>query len=310
MMNRMKNMVHRNFTAKLMALVIAVVLWVMVMDGQNPTVDKEYILPISLENHPRGYKITQGTESAKVKVRAQRSYFVNIGSGDFKARADLSGLGGGSSNVPLQVQMPQGFELLEVVPENVDVYLDPYVEKQIRVDLIVTGSTAPNTTIAEINQDYRAVTVIGPKSAVDGVSRVIGYVGLTGNDSDFDLQVPLSAIDEDGHEIPEVRVVPFATEVHVLLARGLSKSVVSVKPMLENDLPAGYVVDAVRASPSNIEIAGDEKLIGSIHTIETEKISLKDKVKTFTVPVNLVVPEGITVTNSEASVNIVINKKK
>ncbi|MBR3458312.1 MAG: YbbR-like domain-containing protein, partial [Selenomonadaceae bacterium] len=92
--------------------------------------------------------------------------------------------------------------------------------------------------------------------------------------------------------------------------KGLSKSVVSVKPMLQNDLPAGYVVDAVRASPSNIEIAGDEKLIESIHTIETEKISLKDKDKTFTVPVNLVVPEGITVTNSEVSVNIVINKKE
>lgn len=310
MMNRMKNMVHHNFTAKLMALVVAVVLWVMVMDGQNPTVDKEYNIPISLENQPRGYKITQGTESAKVRVRAQRSYFVNIGPGDFKARADISGLGSGNSNVPLQVQMPQGFELLEVLPEGVDVYMDPYVERQIRVDLIVTGSTAPNTTIAEINQDYRSVTVIGPKSAVDEVSRVIGYVGLTGNDSDFDLQVPLSAIDEDGHEIPGARVVPFATDVHVLLARGLSKSVVSVKPMLQNDLPAGYVVDAVRASPSSIEIAGDEKLIESIHTIETEKISLKDKDKTFTVPVNLVVPEGITVTNSEVSVNIVINKKK
>ena len=310
MMNRMKNMVHHNFTAKLMALVVAVVLWVMVMDGQNPTVDKEYNIPISLENQPRGYKITQGTESAKVRVRAQRSYFVNIGPGDFKARADISGLGSGNSNVPLQVQMPQGFELLEVLPEGVDVYMDPYVERQIRVDPIVTGSTAPNTTIAEINQDYRSVTVIGPKSAVDEVSRVIGYVGLTGNDSDFDLQVPLSAIDEDGHEIPGARVVPFATDVHVLLARGLSKSVVSVKPMLQNDLPAGYVVDAVRASPSNIEIAGDEKLIESIHTIETEKISLKDKDKTFTVPVNLVVPEGITVTNSEVSVNIVINKKE
>ena len=99
-------------------------------------------------------------------------------------------------------------------------------------------------------------------------------------------------------------------EVDVQMARGLSKKVVTVRPVLENNLPQGYVVEAVRASPSSIEIAGSDALIGTMDGIATENISLRDHDKTFTVPVKLILPEGITVTNPDVSVNIVINKKK
>ena len=191
-----------------------------------------------------------------------------------------------------------------------EVTLDPYIESQIKAELIVTGSTAPSVTIAKVRQNYDMVTVIGPKSSVEKVSRVIGYVGLTGNDADFSLQVPLSAINDEGREVQGVRVIPSLLDVTVEMARGLSKKVVTVKPMLANDLPEGYVVDAVRVSPSNIEIAGSDALIAAVDSIATERISLKDHDKTFTIPVKLVLPTGITVTNPDVSVNIVVNSKK
>ena len=309
MINRMRNVVQRNFMAKAISLLVAIFLWMIVMDDQNPAIEKEYVIPVAMENTPRGYKITKDIDDTKIKVRAQRSYFLNVDSGDFKAKVDMGGLEAGNSVVPIHVQAPQGFEMVELQPENVNVFLDPFIEKQVRVELIVTGSTAPSATVAQISQSHPTATVLGPKSAVDTVARIIGYVGLTGNDSDFDLQVPLSAINEEGREVEGVRVAPSTTSVSVQLARGLSKKVVLVKPNLGKDLPEGYAVDAVRVSPSNIEIAGDEKVIGSIQEIETEPISLKEKESTFTASAKLVLPEGITVTNPEVSVNIVVNKK-
>ena len=310
MIQRMKSIVQRNFMAKIIALMVAITLWVIVMDDQNPAVDREYTIGVTLDNIPKGFRIAQDAESAKLKVRAQRSYFVNVDSGDFKAKVDLEGLGEGTYRLPIHIQMPQGFEVLEMEPGTVEIVMDPYVENQIKAELIVTGATAPSVTIAKVQQNYDMVTVIGPKSAVEQVSRVIGYVGLTGNDSDFTLQVPLSAINDQGREVPDVQVVPSLLEVNVQMARGLSKKVVTVRPVLENNLPQGYVVEAVRASPSSIEIAGSDALIGTMDGIATENISLRDHDKTFTVPVKLILPEGITVTNPDVSVNIVINKKK
>ncbi|MBQ1336567.1 MAG: hypothetical protein IIY37_06505 [Selenomonadaceae bacterium] len=306
----MKSIVQRNFTAKIIALMVAITLWVIVMDDQNPAVDREYTIGVTLDNVPKGYRIAQDAETMKLKVRAQRSYFVNVDSGDFKAKVDLEGMGEGTYRLPIHIQMPQGFEVLEMEPGTVEIVMDPYVENQIKAELIVTGSTAPSVTIAKVQQNYDMVTVIGPKSAVEQVSRVIGYVGLTGNDSDFTLQVPLSAINDQGREVPDVQVVPSLLEVNVQMARGLSKKVVTVRPVLENNLPQGYVVEAVRASPSSIEIAGSDALIGTMDGIATENISLKDHDRTFTAPVKLILPEGITVTNPDVSVNIVINKRK
>ncbi|MBQ1509947.1 MAG: hypothetical protein IIZ54_03510 [Selenomonadaceae bacterium] len=310
MIQRMKSIVQRNFTAKIIALMVAITLWVIVMDDQNPAVDREYTIGVTLDNVPKGYRIAQDAETMKLKVRAQRSYFVNVDSGDFKAKVDLEGMGEGTYRLPIHIQMPQGFEVLEMEPGTVEIVMDPYVENQIKAELIVTGSTAPSVTIAKVQQNYDMVTVIGPKSAVEQVSRVIGYVGLTGNDSDFTLQVPLSAINDQGREVPDVQVVPSLLEVNVQMARGLSKKVVTVRPVLENNLPQGYVVEAVRASPSSIEIAGSDALIGTMDGIATENISLKDHDRTFTAPVKLILPEGITVTNPDVSVNIVINKRK
>ena len=310
MIQRMKSIVQRNFTAKIIALMVAITLWVIVMDDQNPAVDREYTIGVTLDNVPKGYRIAQDAETMKLKVRAQRSYFVNVDSGDFKAKVDLEGMGEGTYRLPIHIQMPQGFEVLEMEPGTVEIVMDPYVENQIKAELIVTGSTAPSVTIAKVQQNYDMVTVIGPKSAVEQVSRVIGYVGLTGNDSDFNLQVPLSAINDQGREVPDVQVVPSLLEVDVQMARGLSKKVVAVRPVLENNLPQGYVVEAVRAFPSSIEIAGSDALIGTMDGIATENISLKDHDRTFTAPVKLILPEGITVTNPDVSVNIVISKKK
>ncbi|MBQ1647291.1 MAG: hypothetical protein II047_02285, partial [Bacteroidales bacterium] len=310
MIQRMKSIVQRNFTAKIIALMVAITLWVIVMDDQNPAVDREYTIGVTLDNVPKGYRIAQDAETMKLKVRAQRSYFVNVDSGDFKAKVDLEGMGERTYRLPIHIQMPQGFEVLEMEPGTVEIVMDPYVENQIKAELIVTGSTAPSVTIAKVQQNYDMVTVIGPKSAVEQVSRVIGYVGLTGNDSDFTLQVPLSAINDQGREVPDVQVVPSLLEVNVQMARGLSKKVVTVRPVLENNLPQGYVVEAVRASPSSIEIAGSDALIGTMDGIATENISLKDHDRTFTAPVKLILPEGITVTNPDVSVNIVINKRK
>lgn len=308
MRKRMQNMVRHNLLAKVISLVVALCLWVIVMDDQNPMVEKEFSVPVVLQNVPTSYRIERGTDTVKAKVRSQRSNFVNVESSDFKAAVDLTGAEEGSYTLPVRLEVPQGFETVEIAPEAVEVSLDPFIEKQFKVDLIVMGSAAPNVTIAGIYPQHQEVMVVGPKSFVMKVSRVIGYVGLAGNTEDFDLQIPLSAINEEGREVPGVRVVPSMTTASIELARGLSKKVVTVKPVLGNDITAGHVVESIKVNPASIEIAGVETTIASIQSVSTEPISLKNKDGTFSATVKLVIPEGITVTNSEVSVNIVIGK--
>lgn len=309
MIHRINSIFRRNLPAKILALCVAVILWVVVMNDQNPAIEGSFNVPLAVVNSPEGYKITKSEDSVKIKVRGPRSLFVTATSDDFRAYVDLDGAEDGKQDYKVQTALPQGFELVEVAPETVSFDLDKIIQKQMRAEIIVTGASAPGTTVAKVTQTSSIVTLEGAQSAVDTVVRVVGYVGLSGNSADFDLQVPLTALNADGREVQGVKVVPSATEVSVSLARGLTKKIVTIHPVLQENLPKNYELGDVRTDPIKIEIAGDSKTIESLSAIDTEPIDLSKLTATKKMTVRLALPDGITVTNREVNVSIEVKKK-
>ena len=310
MMMRIKSLFQRNLPAKIFALLVAIVLWFFVMNDQNPSIDGSFTVPLNVVNAPEGYKISRSDDTIKIKVRGPRSLFVSAAASEFKAYVSLDGVEEGRNSIKVQTVLPQGFELVEASPDVVTVTVEKIVQRQVKVDLIVTGASAQGTTVAKVEQNVSSVTVEGPKSSVDEVARVIGYVGLSGNKEDFNISVPLTAVNSDGREVEDVRVTPKSAEASVQLARGLSKKVVEIKPVFSGELPAGYVLDRVRIDPSKIEIAGASTILDSLTAIDTEKIQLATETKSFHKEVQLELPEGVTKKKKKVNVNIDIAEKK
>ena len=310
MMNRINSIFRRNLPAKIVALGVAVVLWVVVMSDQNPAIEGSFTVPVAVVNSPEGYKVTKSEDTVKIKVRGARSLFVSATADDFRAYVDLGGAEAGKQSYKVQTALPQGFELVEVQPETVEFNLDKIIQKQVRADVIVTGNSAPGTTVAKVTQASSIVTIEGPQSAVESVTRVVGYVGLSGNSTDFDLQVPLTALNADGREVHDVKVVPSATEVTVQLARGLTKKIVTIHPVLDGSLPDDLTLSEVRTDPIKLEIAGESKVLAPLSSVDTEKIDLSKVTGSEKLTVRLNLPNGVTVTNPEISVNIVVKKKE
>lgn len=310
MMNRINSIFRRNLPAKIVALGVAVVLWVVVMSDQNPAIEGSFTVPVAVVNSPEGYKVTKSEDTVKIKVRGARSLFVSATADDFRAYVDLGGAEAGKQSYKVQTALPQGFELVEVQPETVEFNLDKIIQKQVRADVIVTGNSAPGTTVAKVTQASSIVTIEGPQSAVESVTRVVGYVGLSGNSTDFDLQVPLTALNADGREVHDVKVVPSVTEVTVQLARGLTKKIVTIHPVLDGSLPDDLMLSEVRTDPIKLEIAGESKVLAPLSSVDTEKIDLSKVTGSEKLTVRLDLPNGVTVTNPEISVNIVVKKKE
>ena len=98
--------------------------------------------------------------------------------------------------------------------------------------------------------------------------------------------------------------------VTVALARGLSKKIVMIHAITDTDVAKGYELAGVRVDPMKIEIAGNEQVISGITSLDTEKISLADVIKNTDKSVKLVLPDGVTVTNHEVMVHLIIREKK
>ena len=309
MMSRINSIFRRNLPAKIVALGVAVVLWVVVMNEQNPSIESTSTVPLAVVNSPEGYKVTKIEDTVKIRVRGPRSLFVSATAEDFRAYVDLGGAEDGTQSYKVQTALPQGFELVEVQPESVEFHLDKIIEKQVHADIIVTGSSAPGTTVAKVTQTSPVVTIEGPQSAVESVVRVVGYVGLSGNQNDFDLQVPLAALNADGREVQGVKVVPASMEVSVQLARGLTKKIVTIHPVFKGSLPSGLTLGDVRTDPMKIEIAGEAKTLEGVSAVDTEEIDLSSLTESKKFTVKLHLPSGVTVTNPEVNVSIAVKKE-
>lgn len=311
MISTFRHMIQHNLVAKIVAVVSAIVLWGYVMNDQNPAIESSFTVQVQLRNAPDGYKITQGTPTVKVKVRAARSLFVNSSAEDFKAYVDLKDAENGKHSYKVHVETPQGFEVVEENPGSIDVTLDRIIERRVRATINVNGVPAPGVTVAKVNQASSKVVIEGPESAVNEVDRVIGYIGLNGNnDSDFALQVPLTPINVDGREVQGVTVNPTSMYVTVQMARGLRTKIVTVKPALTGSLNGELELVSAKVDPVKIEIAGDEAKTSAVSSLSTEPISLADVTKNMDKTVKLILPDGVTVTNPDVVVHLVVKAKE
>lgn len=306
----MMDILNRNLMAKIIALIVAVILWFFVMNEQNPAIDSTFTVPLEMTNAPEGYMVEKGVETVNLKVRGPRSLFALASEKDFKAYADLNGITEGKHSVKVQTVLPQGFDLVTALPETVICDIDKIIRNDFKVDLAFSGTPSSGVTIGSAAPKVKEVKVEGPSTAVGLVVRVVGYISLAGKDSDFSAAVPLVAVNSEGKEVSDVKLNPSSVSVDVSMIKGLYKKFVDIKPNVANDLSTKYMLNNIKIEPAKIDIFGDQRIVDKLEYIETEMISLDGVNASTTKEIKLKLPIGITVTNDMITVKIDIVEKK
>ena len=303
MLERIKTALLRNRRKKIVALILSTALWFFVMSSQDPVINGSYDVPISMVNVPPKYKALYAEQNVRVRLRAPRSYFIDYNESNVRAFANLRDYTGeGEYDLPVETSYPKGFELSSVSPPMVRVRLDPFVERQIPAEIIVTGSPVEGSVVKNLERSSDNLTLIGAKTAVNSVRRVIGYIGLNGNAETFDIPVPLSAVDENGREVSDVRVVPSAITVTVVIESNIQKKIVPI--VVEVAAPAGREIEKITVNPQNVEVTGATEIVSQVEAIKTETLTLPVNIKSFIGKLKISVPEGVTASEYEVDANI------
>ena len=310
MMTRLRSIVQHNLPAKIAAIIVAIVLWLYVMNDQNPAIDGSYTVPVTIENAPDGYLMNASADTVTIRVRAPRSFFVAADRNDFHARVNLADFTEGDKDYTVETTIPYGFDLLSVSPDKVMVNLDRLVQKTLKAELTIGGSPAAGFTVDKIVQDSEAATVEGPRSLVNQVVHIVGHINLNGQSSNYTSNVTLFALNADDREVAGVTLTPSSMGVTVSLARGLSRKVVEVQAKAQSDLPPQLKLEGITVEPARIEIAGAEDVISKISSISTEEFSLANVRETEKRQVQLALPSGVTVTNPNVTVEIKVGAMK
>ena len=299
----------KNMTAKILAVIFAIILWIFVMNEQNPPIEMFFQAPLEVRNLSGSLVANDTPDYVRVKIRGPRSVVAGMSQQDIKAYVDLKGLTEGENIVKVHTSVPANLEVVEVVPDKLAVNLDTLVSRQLPVEVRTTGTPAPGSNLRQAAPSLTTVRVDGPRHLMDALERVVAYVDISGKKDNFTVEVQLAAINAEGKSIEKLTINPRRANVSVALT-GASKKVVDIKTIIVNETPKNVLIRRITTAPERVEIYGDANLVDKVDAVFTDPISMTNIDKATDIEVKLQLKEGITAKNNTVTVHIEVEKKQ
>jgi YbbR domain-containing protein len=164
----------RNWELKLLALALAVALWLFVVMAEKAEVVVS--LPLELHSIPPGFEVVgERPESVEVQVNGLRTSLARLGSEQVRARLSLAGVRPGEvvlRILPEHLELPRGVTAVRINPATVRVTVDASRSTRVKVLPRLTGTLAPGYRIAAVKVIPEEVEINGPASQVERVGQV------------------------------------------------------------------------------------------------------------------------------------------
>ncbi|MFQ6015990.1 MAG: YbbR-like domain-containing protein [Anaerolineae bacterium] len=294
-----------NIGSAVLALFLAVTIWVLASSEQNPPREDFYrdSLPIEVVNRPEGLVLYEEVDhSVMVKLRAPETSWGRLQAKSFRAYVDLADLAPGLHEIAVQVQVADPLvTVLEKDPATVTMRLEELRERKMSVQANVIGSPPLGYILRPLVVSPSEVVVKGPQTLVEQTSEVVVEVALLGAKSTFEREFPVVAQDSRGKPIPRLEISPSMVMVQVPIEQRLGYKDVSVKAVTQGTVAPGYWISNIRVEPSTLMVVGSPAVIEAIAGfVETEVVDISDVKGNVIKRVGLVVPEGVSILNEQS----------
>lgn len=309
----MRRRLTSNLGLKVLAFFIAVFMWLIVVNIDDPVIEKTYTgIPVSVVNEEivtatnRTYQIVDGTQEVSVAVSARRSVMEKITAEDIAAVADMKELSLGTQ-IPIEVSI-QGYryEKAFTTPRNLQVKIEDEARSNFPITPTTLGTVREGYVLGELKADPEKVTFRGPESVINSISRVVAEADVSGLSEDAEIEARLILYDVNNNVIDQT-----------ILANNLGKEGVSVDVTLYRikNVPVklstskisaadGYKVSAVGVEPREISVTGDEQALAELDEIwipaeELEMSELTERTEKI-IKVSSYLPEDVMLVEENA----------
>ena len=315
----MKDRLVNNIGLKIMSLLFAIVLWMMVVNVDNP-VDEETFrnVPVNVLNEEifttkaSTYSILDGNETVSVTVRARRKVLSDIRSTDITVTADIRNRVSNSlseATLPTDVEI-KGFEgdYVEAYtnPRNIQIEIEPSAQKDFTISVETTGTPRDGNTLGKLVADPKMIRLGGAESQINRVKKVVAIASVSGLSKSQSVVAEMKLLDADNEEVDP------ALFENNLGAEGLKVGVEILKtkniPIHVEDseisAAAGYSIGEITCVPQTVKVAGEEEALKELTEIvipadalELDSISSTQEVN---VDISEYLPEGIILEDATA----------
>jgi YbbR domain-containing protein len=158
----------RNIFFKILALVLAVILWFLVVGEERAEVG--LTIPLELVNMPRDLIVVNNlTQGIDIRVNGPRSLIRSLTTRNLSKSLDLSNSKAGTVNFPISsegIRLPRGVAITRIHPTQVVVVLQKQAKKTIPVKVRIIGRPANGYEVDSVKIRPEEVEVAGPEEVI------------------------------------------------------------------------------------------------------------------------------------------------
>lgn len=305
---------NRNTAPKLLSLLFAIMLWLVVIDLENPEIEKNIEnVPVMILNEAdvtqNGLIVLDRADYyVDVKVKGRRDDVLGVKSSDIRVSADLRGFKKGVNSVPLDKRIySENVVITDLSQSEIKIVLDQIIEIPKPVAIQIEGNVPAGYTKDDISVAPQEILVRGPESIVNTVAKVYGDLNITDSEVSISKEIPVKPIDNDGNIVNGVTLGKDYVATSVAVYK-LKKVPIVYKTT--GEIPSDYRLVDVELLTSSVTIKGEKSVIDGIESVETTPIDVNKKTNSFTDTVDLIMPENVETPMLENDIKAKVNIEK
>lgn len=316
----MKSKLLDNFGLKILALLFAIILWLLVMNVSDYAVTNQIDdIPViqlngdALSELDQIYDVTKGN-TVDIIIKGRRSIVEGLDAEDFVATADLSTMSI-TNTVQIFVE-PKNKSLkdeisITYVDNTMSLVLEDKITAQFPVAVKVLGTAAEKYAVCGTIPTPNLITVEGPKTSVSKIKKAEIEVNVDGKDKSFVSEGKVVLYDAYDEEINNDKLIVSDEKVTLKVDIYPIKTV-PVEVSFEGAPAEGYLVSEILFQPQTVDIAAAPEVIKDVKKINIDGISVDGIRNNFeqTFDISNYLPEGVTLAqaNEDIAVTIVVEK--
>lgn len=317
----MKEKITNNLSLKILSLIVAIFIWLLVINVDNPIITKTFVVTdVQLLNE--AYIDADGKmcmrdeeqQPIRVTIKAKRKILDDISVMDIRAVADLQqavSLDTTPVMVPITASVGKiPAENIQVSPQNLSLHIEDK-ETQEFVVTVTTNNTRPDKgyEIGNLISNPEKIRITGPTSLINKIDKVVASVNVNGAVADVTQETDVTVIDKNGEEFSSQDLNYLnVSKVYVSARLWKVRTDVKISAECSGSTAEGYQVESVTTTPNVISVAGSDEALSALaeqnNTIwipaDAIDISGKDKDHEEKINISEYLPEGLKLTSDSS----------
>lgn len=315
-------MKKNRFLSVLLSVAIALGLWLYVITSISPNSENTiYNIPVVLEGESvlkdRNLMITyQSASSVSLTLSGNRSDLYKVDQSNITVKANVANIYEPGTMIPISytVTYPgsvasNAFNEESKSPDTIYINVEKRVNKKVPVEVQWVGTTPDGFLSDRENKvlDYSEITVEGPASVADQITKAVIEVDLSEQTESIDQSYRYTLCDDEGNPVDAQTITTDVAEVRVQVK---IQRVQELKLTLDVIYGGGAtpVNTKIEISPASIRVTGgdavleelgDTRVLGQLDLSQVEK-STEGLVYSITLPEGVTNETGVT----EATVSV------